>query len=133
MKGQCAILILATLYVKEKVLIPPFLRPAVMLMRCPDSCTPHKILCCVMVVLPPFLLSGNETETLDLDRVFVLWFDGHAHAHGHAHALALRVHHHHLQCAPQEAPVDGTPPAILHHLVCHVVAGYNLMATTSSE
>lgn len=100
-----------------------FLRSAVMLMRCPNSCTPHEIMCCVMVVLPPFLLLRNET----FDRVFVLWYDGHAHA------LALRVNHHNLQCAPQKA-VDGTlpAPAILHRLVCHLVAGYDLMATTSS-
>lgn len=98
-----------------------FFTAAVMLMRCPDSCTLHVIMCCVMVVLPPFLLSRNET----FDRVFVLWYDGHAHA------LALRVHHHNLQCAPQKA-VDGTLPAILHRLVCHLVAGYDLMATTSS-
>jgi hypothetical protein len=36
-----------------------------------------------MVVLPPFLLLRNET----FDRVFVLWYDGHAHA------LALGVVH----------------------------------------
>ena len=118
--SRCAIS--ATLHVKE-VHIPPSLWPALILVCCPDSCTPHGIMCCDGVVLSPFLLSDNET----LER-------GYSSFNMMGMPMHLLVGH--TTCSappppPKKKAADGTPPAIWYHLVCHVVVYYDLMAAAS--